>query len=211
MRPAVSFGILALGAFALLALIFLSPKATIVPEVEPSGAAATEPLAGSKPETPTRNGLARLTESPSAQSSGNLKEKEKGSQAAELEAEARAEQREADVTARISELRDLSRKTDPGSLETLLSEMKNPDPEIRLATLDIISESGNRAAIPGLLEAAAQTEDATEKQAIADAIAFLNLPTLTEVLAQTDRGSDNPGSAGPTKPGGPKPPSTNSH
>jgi HEAT repeat protein len=99
-----------------------------------------------------------------------------------MSAEAREEQREAQVAARIAELRELSTKTDRGSLDTLLSELRNPQPEIREAALDIISESGNRGAIPGLIDAAAQTEDEGERQAITKAIEFLQLPTLTETL-----------------------------
>src|SRR5207248_2107345 len=78
------------------------------------------------------------------------------------------EQHEAQVAARIAELEKLSAKTDRASLETVLSEVKNPDQEIRQAALDAISQSGNRAAIPGLREAAAQTEDSREKKEIAD-------------------------------------------
>ena len=60
----------------------------------------------------------------------------------------RDEQDEARVAARIDQLRDLSTKTDRASLETILSEVKNPDQEIRQAALDVLSQSGNRAAIP---------------------------------------------------------------
>ena len=99
-------------------------------------------------------------------------------------ADAREEQHEAFVATRIAELRDLSAKTDRASLETLLSEVRNPDPEIRQATLDLISQSGNRAAIPGLLDASEQIENEAEKRAIAEVIEFLKLPTLTELLGR---------------------------
>jgi len=99
-----------------------------------------------------------------------------------MDDEAREEQREAFVAARIAELRDLSTKTDGPSLETLLSEVRNPDSEIRLATLDIIGQSGNRAAIPGLLDAVALLENEAEKKAIVEMVEFLKLPTLTELL-----------------------------
>jgi hypothetical protein len=94
----------------------------------------------------------------------------------------REEQEEARVAARIAQLWDLSAKTDRASLETLLSEVRNPDEEIRQAALDAISQSGNRAAIPGLREASAQTQDSPEKQAIEDVIEYISLPTLTEIL-----------------------------
>jgi HEAT repeat protein len=104
-------------------------------------------------------------------------------------ADGRDEQHEAQVAARIAELGNLSTKTDRASRETLLSEVKNPDHEIRQAALDAISQSGNRAAIPGLREAAAQTEDSREKKAIEEVIEFINLPTLTELLSR--RGATN--------------------
>jgi hypothetical protein len=90
--------------------------------------------------------------------------------------------REAYVEARTAELQDLARKSDPASLATLLSEVRNPDLEIREAALDALSQSGNRGAIPGLEQAAAQTENSKEKRAIQDVIEFLKLPTLTETL-----------------------------
>lgn len=94
----------------------------------------------------------------------------------------RNDQHEALLAARIAELKSLSRKTDDASLATLLSEVKSPDEETRQAALDAISQSGRRAALPGLRELAAQTEDRQEKQAIEETIEFLSLPTLTEVL-----------------------------
>ena len=97
-------------------------------------------------------------------------------------AAAQNEQHEARVAARVAELGELSTKTDRASLETLLSEVKNPDQEIRQAALDAISQSGNRVAIPDLREAAAQATDAREKQAILETVEFLSLPTLTEIL-----------------------------
>jgi len=99
-----------------------------------------------------------------------------------MDSEALEQERETFVAARIAELRELSTKTDRASLETLLAEVRNSDPEIRQATLDIIGQSGNRAAIPGLLDAAEHIENEAEKKAIVEVIEFLKLPTLTELL-----------------------------
>jgi len=104
--------------------------------------------------------------------------------------------------ARIAQLQELSRKTDRPSLDILLSEVRNPDPEIRDAALDSITQSGNRALIPGLEEAAEQTEDTAQKQAINEAIEFLKLPTLTELLRQGQSKSSSPSGA-PPKPASP--------
>jgi hypothetical protein len=95
---------------------------------------------------------------------------------------------EAYVEARTTELQDLARKSDAASLATLLAEVRNPDPEIREAALDALSQSGNRSAIPALQQAAAQTADPGEKKAIQDVIEFLKLPTLTETLRTVNAG-----------------------
>lgn len=91
---------------------------------------------------------------------------------------------EAYVEARTAELMALTGKSDDASLQTLLSEVRNSDREVRQAALDALSQSGNRSAIPGLQQAAAQTAHPDDKQAILEVIEFLKLPTLTELLRQ---------------------------
>lgn len=91
-------------------------------------------------------------------------------------------------------------------MATLLSEVRNPDPEIRQGSLDIISQSGNRAIIPGLIEAAAQTDEAREKHAIQEVIEFLKLPTLTEAMRHgipTNSDGNPPGRSRAEPPGRP--------
>lgn len=173
-----------LGGLALLALVLIPSKARIATTddpralISPAGAPIVQPPAL---EEPHLAGRAALLE---AQPSTNAPAKENASQGETLTRAAQEEQREAVVAARVAQLHDLSRKTDPASLETLLSEVRNPDPEIRQGALDAISQSGNRSAIPGLQEAAAQTENAAEQQTIEEVIEFLKLPTLTEILRQ---------------------------
>lgn len=140
-------------------------------------------------QAPRETNFARPTEVPPDRPLAIAPAKDKGRAAEESVLEDQDEQREARVAARIAQLRDLATKTDRASLETLLAEIKNPDLEIRQAALDAISQSGNRAAIPGLRETAAQTEDIREKQAIVDVIEFMSLPTLTELLR--GRGATN--------------------
>jgi hypothetical protein len=101
-------------------------------------------------------------------------------------AAAREEARQAYVAERIAQLRDLPVNTDPVALQTVLSEVSNPDPEIRQASLDIISQTGNRGVIPDLMKTAEQSEDASMKRAITETIEFLKLPTLTEVRRQKE-------------------------
>jgi hypothetical protein len=101
-------------------------------------------------------------------------------------AAAREEARQAYVAERIAQLRDLPANSDRAALQTVLSEVSNPEPEIRQASLDIISQTGNRGVIPDLMKAAEQSEDASMKRAITETIEFLKLPTLTEVRRQKE-------------------------
>jgi len=91
------------------------------------------------------------------------------------------------VGSRLAELQRLSMQEDAGSLETILSELTNRDPEIRAGALEAAIQFGSRDAIPRLLDAATQTDDPKEKAALADAVEFLKLPSLTEVLAQNKK------------------------
>lgn len=166
---------LGLGAMALLVTVLVAPREKISPQAVPSPTLAPSPQPRTADVAPSEPLIA--TRRP-----GHPAVSGTGAPAAEVDAQARAEAHEDRVAARTAELRELSRKTDPRSWETLVAELRNSDAEIRAAALDIISQSGNRNAIPALVAAAAATEDAREKQAIADAIEFLQLPTLTEVL-----------------------------
>jgi hypothetical protein len=88
------------------------------------------------------------------------------------------------VTARVLELQELGAADDLDSLNTLLSELGNREPEIRKAALDAIVQFDSRDAIPKLEDAELQADDPHEKAAIADAIEFLQLPSITELHAQ---------------------------
>ena len=88
------------------------------------------------------------------------------------------------VEQRSSQLMELAMNDDRASLDTILSELGNRDPEIRKAALDATIQFGSRDAIPKLADAASQTDDPNEKAALADAIEFLKLPSLTEVRQQ---------------------------
>jgi cystathionine beta-lyase family protein involved in aluminum resistance len=72
---------------------------------------------------------------------------------------------------------------DSSSLDTILSELTNADPQIRKAALEATIQFASRDAIPKLAEVAAQTDDPQEEIALNDAIEFLKLPSLTEVIA----------------------------
>ena len=91
------------------------------------------------------------------------------------------------VARRVAEMQDMGMEDDSASLDMILSELNNGNPEIRQEAVDAAVQFGSRDAIPRLMEAAAQTEDPKEKSAILDAIEFLKLPTLTEALGQKNQ------------------------
>lgn len=88
------------------------------------------------------------------------------------------------VHQRIEELNALAMNNDSASLETILSELRNPDRQIRKGALEATIQFEDRAAIPRLKEIAAETDDEEEKSELLAAADYLNLPSLTEYLAQ---------------------------
>jgi HEAT repeats len=93
-------------------------------------------------------------------------------------------QAERAVESRIADLEELAMADDAGSLGMILSELDNPNPQIRAAALEATIQFGSRDAIPTLQEVAARTDDPEAKGALEHAIAYLTLPSLTEVLAE---------------------------
>src|SRR2546429_8368345 len=91
------------------------------------------------------------------------------------------------VEQRSAQLMDLAMTDDRSSLDSILSELTNRDPEIRKAALDAAIQFGSRDAIPKLADAASQTDDPNEKTAITDAIEFLKLPSLTEISSHSPK------------------------
>jgi len=91
------------------------------------------------------------------------------------------------VEQRSSQLMEMAMNDDRGSLDTILSELGNRDPEIRKAALEATIQFGSRDAIPKLADAVSQTDDPSEKAALTDAIEFLKLPSLTEIRQQSGK------------------------
>ena len=79
---------------------------------------------------------------------------------------------------------DLAMADDSDSLNTILSELTNRDPQIRKAALEACVQFGSRDAIPRLSDVVSQTDDPKEKAEIVEAIEFLKLPSATELIAQ---------------------------
>jgi HEAT repeat protein len=101
------------------------------------------------------------------------------------------------VDARTIELMDLAMNDDSQSLNTILSELNNRDPEVRKAAVEAAVQFGSRDAIPNLMDAAAQTDDPKEKAEIMEAIHFLKSPTLSEAAAQA-KAASKPATQEPT-------------
>jgi hypothetical protein len=98
-----------------------------------------------------------------------------------------AGQHQAYVEKRIDELMELAMTDDRSSLDTILSELTNRDPQIRKGALEAAIQFGSRDAIPNLMDLVSQVDDPKEKADIVEAIEFLKLPSATEVIAQSGR------------------------
>jgi|SRR4051812_4786214 hypothetical protein len=83
------------------------------------------------------------------------------------------------VDQRVSELMDLAMNDDADSLNAIVAELNNADPDIRKGALEAVKQFGSLDAIPRLEEAAARADSAADKRSIEEAIDFLKLPSLT--------------------------------
>jgi HEAT repeat protein len=92
------------------------------------------------------------------------------------------------IEEQIARLNDLAMEDDTNALNQILAELYSPNPEIRKAALEATVQFSSRDAIPALETAAEHSVDPQEKTAIKEAIEFLKLPSLTEVL---QRGGTN--------------------
>ncbi|MGB7749642.1 MAG: HEAT repeat domain-containing protein [Verrucomicrobiia bacterium] len=88
------------------------------------------------------------------------------------------------VRQRTAELSTLAMNNDAVSRDAILAELQNPDKFIRTAALEAAIQFNDRSVVPRLKEIADQTEDPAEKAAIQQAIDYINLPSLTEYLAE---------------------------
>ena len=83
----------------------------------------------------------------------------------------------------IDRLFSLQMNNDPASLAAILKEMKNSDKTVRAAALKATIEFNDRSVIPSLQKIADETADPYEKVEILNAIDYIKLPSLTEVMA----------------------------
>jgi hypothetical protein len=184
MRRNVLLILVVLGLVAIAGLVLIQPKQTVPPsppspkpsETASSTASNTVPadsvFSGADPDVEPANqpGMAAADTMTNGSAGGSP--------------EAR---HQAYVDARTAELMDLGMNDDSESLNTILSELNNRDPEIRKAAVEAAVQFGSRDAIPNLMDAAAQTDDPQEKAEIMEAIQFLKLPTLSEAATQANQ------------------------
>ena len=180
MRPKIVIPVCLLGALLVLAVLYLRPTRPVGQPAPPEDAgaqASSDPAAADTNAIPRRVARAQ----PNAKSVSPAPAETTSDPA--MDAGTPAEQHQAYVEARIADLQDLAANPsdDKDSLQSILAELTNRDPEIRKAAVEAAKQFGNRDAIPGLQDAMTQTDDAVEKADINDAIEFLKLPSLTEL------------------------------
>lgn len=88
------------------------------------------------------------------------------------------------VDARADELVKLSWMDDSASLKQILSELENPEQEIRKAALRATANFGSRDAVPYLESLVATATDSEEKIALIQTAEQLKMPTASEYFAQ---------------------------
>ncbi|MGP8201041.1 MAG: hypothetical protein ACLQU4_16235 [Limisphaerales bacterium] len=80
------------------------------------------------------------------------------------------------VLERKAQLIDMGMSDNPANLKVILSELENPEPEIRQTALTATIDFGSKDAIPVLQNEMAYATDPQEKVDIKNAIDFLQLP-----------------------------------
>jgi len=183
MRPKIVIAVLLWGGF-LAGVVVLFRQGGGQPEEVPPAFPASETNPGGADAHALQRGL------PAAAGAVDATSVATDPKPGEAEGSAEARQR-AYVENRVAELMELASQDEPASLDIILSELANRDPEIRKAALEATLQVRNREAIPRLMEAAEQTDDPHEKAAIADAVEFLKLPTLGEVMDQMGERATN--------------------
>jgi hypothetical protein len=181
-KPVIAILILAVAVMAATFWVHLKDSKPTGPPTPPAGeqmaadGSVSEPVERVPPTAPPRK-PERAADRPNATASDLAKGTPETPEA----------QKEAYVAKRVAELQDLGMEDDSESLNAILSELNNEEPDILEAAVEAAVQFGSREAIPRLTEAAAQASDPKEKSAILEAVEFLKLPTLAEALAPTNQ------------------------
>jgi hypothetical protein len=172
MRSSVVFGAIAV-ALGLLAATFFATKV-----FRPTSIARNEPVG--LPVGPVANDGRKQSTSTSGPVHLPASSVVKDRQTHDSNNQAHAEY----VRKRVAELDTLSMNNDASSRDAILSELQNSDRSIRSAALEAAIQFGDRSVLPRLQDVADGTEDPIEKAELLEAISYLNLPSLTEYLAE---------------------------
>jgi hypothetical protein len=86
------------------------------------------------------------------------------------------------VKKRGDELMAMAMLDDTASHQPIIEDLTNSDRAIRKVALEAVQQTQDRALIPQMQQIADTTDDEDYKQALDDAIAYMKLPTLTEVM-----------------------------
>jgi hypothetical protein len=88
------------------------------------------------------------------------------------------EQRQVAIDAETDRLQQWSMNDDPTSLSNILTDLTNPEKQIREAAIEATKQFGSASAIPALKAAAANTSDTEEQIDLLEAANFLSLPSM---------------------------------
>ena len=97
------------------------------------------------------------------------------------------EQRQAAIDAEIERLRLAGLSDNPADLTVILTDLTNPEKEIREAAILATKQFGSTNAIPALQTAAENTTNATEKADLLEAADFIALPSTSISVATTPK------------------------
>ena len=107
------------------------------------------------------------------------------------------------VKKRADELMAMAMLDDTASHQPIIQELTNSDRAIRKVALEAVQQTQDRTLIPQMQQIADTTDDEDYKQALDDAIAYMKLPTLTEVMQQQKAQKNGGGNS--TTPANPPP------
>jgi aminopeptidase N len=178
MRAKILIAILGAGVAVGLVLLLRQPAPVPADNQSVEQAAATEPASSANETVLPPAAKAKRTELSSTNTAALAGI---GAETSEQTPEARQEAYKSEMLVKLA---DLGMNDDTDSLNTILDELTNRDPEIRAAALEASKQFGSRDAIAKLMDAATQTDDPQERVALYEAIEFLKLPSLTEVMQQ---------------------------
>lgn len=176
MRPKIAMIIIGIGLTALIGLSLLRSNHQRRP-TDPSliaqrTAAEQEKTASSNPQVVASNSTPDAKAIPeiwTAASRGDALKN--GSQQA-------ARGQDEYIQQRVGELYDLGMSDSPEALKTILSEVTNPEGEIRKAAIEAAKQFGSTNAIPSLEDAISTSESLEDRQDLREAIEFLKLPSF---------------------------------